>query len=558
MQLLKYIKEHLGIQILIAVSIPVILTVGAITTYGVITVGDLAVTQMQNQGNRLIETLYSSMESLLPMGEEKLINNQLHNLRKKNKDINILIFDFDKTVAFASDSQMTNKQVNEVMDETVFRGSIDKMLADGVSPEKPFQSNEHGIHYMTVARPILNSSECYHCHGTTRKVLGGIVAHLPNEESVRAMNDSKIFTAFLGLFGLIVTLTTVILLFRTIVLKPVNLLLDTASKLKDGNFAFDIPVRGNNELSLICRQMNIVNENLRKMIGETVAGAETIASSAADLSVVADQMASGAKQSAEQSNVAASESEEMSTNMSVAATDTVEASENASGLATAMTEMDASIKEIAHTAGNARTTSESMVGLTNGTTEYVRKLGDAAKDIGEIIKVIDTISYQTKLLALNATIEAASAGESGRGFAVVAKEVKGLADETAKAAEVIKSKIAGMDLSTREVVKAIGAISEGMNDVDSAIATIAAAVEEQSVTTNEMTKNVGNVSKGTQHIAGTVDRSTLAAEKITKNISVIKNIAQESSSCSARVNERAKELLNLSEQLRQLMKQFTV
>ena len=72
-------------------------------------------------------------------------------------------------------------------------------------------------------------------------------------------------------------------------------------------------------------------------------------------------------------------------------------------------------------------------------SEAVNAMGaieGSAREIGQIIGVIDEIAFQTNLLALNAGVEAARAGESGRGFAVVASEVRALAQRSAGAAKV--------------------------------------------------------------------------------------------------------------------------
>ena len=55
-------------------------------------------------------------------------------------------------------------------------------------------------------------------------------------------------------------------------------------------------------------------------------------------------------------------------------------------------------------------------------------MAEQARQIGDVVDLIERIAAQTNLLALNATIEAARAGEMGKGFAVVAQEVKTLAN----------------------------------------------------------------------------------------------------------------------------------
>ena len=74
-------------------------------------------------------------------------------------------------------------------------------------------------------------------------------------------------------------------------------------------------------------------------------------------------------------------------------------------------------------------------------SDKIQILYSEAQAISEVTVMIKEIAEQTKNLALNATIESARAGEAGKGFAVVANEVKALANESAKAAEEITSKV---------------------------------------------------------------------------------------------------------------------
>jgi methyl-accepting chemotaxis protein len=136
-------------------------------------------------------------------------------------------------------------------------------------------------------------------------------------------------------------------------------------------------------------------------------------------------------------------------------------------------------------------------------------------EIGEIISVINDIADQTNLLALNAAIEAARAGESGRGFAVVADEVRKLAERTVKATKEIVSKVQTMQQSTQdtktsmdktlsEVDLSVGYASKAGESLDGIeksimsltdqISSIAAASEEQTAATNEISQNIETVS----------------------------------------------------------------
>jgi methyl-accepting chemotaxis protein len=134
----------------------------------------------------------------------------------------------------------------------------------------------------------------------------------------------------------------------------------------------------------------------------------------------------------------------------------------------------------------------------------VGRLGDSSQEIASVIKMITAIAAQTNLLALNATIEAARAGDAGKGFAVVASEVKELAQETARATEDIATRVDTIQQDTAGAVTAIGEISAVIGEINAFQTTIAAAVEEQTATTNEMNRNVAQAADGSRQIASSI------------------------------------------------------
>ncbi|OJF09858.1 hypothetical protein BG844_35275 [Couchioplanes caeruleus subsp. caeruleus] len=108
---------------------------------------------------------------------------------------------------------------------------------------------------------------------------------------------------------------------------------------------------------------------------------------------------------------------------------------------------------------------------------------------------------QINLLALNATIESARAGEAGKGFAVVAGEVKELAQETARATADIVAQVNAIQTDTGAAVEGIERIGAVVGEINSQQVTIAAAVEEQSVTSAEVSRGITGAARGSTEIA---------------------------------------------------------
>ena len=168
----------------------------------------------------------------------------------------------------------------------------------------------------------------------------------------------------------------------------------------------------------------------------------------------------------------------------------------------------------------------------------VKELDEAARRIGDVVRLITDIAEQTNLLALNATIEAARAGEAGRGFAVVAGEVKALAGQTASATDEIASQIAAMQQATQRSIAAINAIERTITDIGEISGAIAAAVTEQGAATQEIARSVDIAAKRTVETAEEVGRVGDATERTRESVMNVRSFAGELGAVAVRLREQ--------------------
>lgn len=180
-------------------------------------------------------------------------------------------------------------------------------------------------------------------------------------------------------------------------------------------------------------------------------------------------------------------------------------SANVQTVAAATEQLAASIREISRQSAQVAALAGDGAEGAQRTARDIAALADNVAQIGQIVDLIDGIAAQTNLLALNATIEAARAGDAGRGFAIVASEVKALANQTASATEDIRQRVEGVQAATRGSVDAIGSIVTAIDHIRSMTGAIAAAVEEQSAATAEITRNVQAAAVGTEDIRQDLD-----------------------------------------------------
>ena len=341
-------------------------------------------------------------------------------------------------------------------------------------------------------------------------------------------------------------------------------------------------------------------ENLRHLLAQVNAGADTVAQTSGQLSSSASHASSVAVQVAhamDQVTSSIGESVRATATMVAASASQRQAVEQAG---VGIREAGEAARLVAHSAGQTAASAERAADIAVAGGEAVTQtlasmariqkqvdhssltiteLGRKSGKIGSIVETIDDIADQTSLLALNAAIEAARAGEQGRGFAVVASEVRKLAERSTIATHEISDLIGGIraevaasvqaiEATTKEV--AVGAsrsqeASEALSLIQSAAQSVASEVNAARITAGTVDAAVRTVQATMETMHRTTGDNELvlkildtASEAVTvqaKNVSVT---VESQASSIEEINQAAMRLNTMTAYLNDLVRQFSL
>ncbi|MBW3695763.1 HAMP domain-containing protein [Vibrio sp. T187] len=328
------------------------------------------------------------------------------------------------------------------------------------------------------------------------------------------------------------------------IVKPVSQVAQGLSTLADGNLTHTIEVETSDELGKMASSYNRAVLKTQTALKEVLNTTDEVASGAKSITQANELMAQDLSQQAAQVAQISESIEQIAVSIQEVAQKSSDATSSAQ-----------SAGESANAGGSVvKNTIEGMTSINeavSASSTSVAELGKRGAKIGEIIGVINDIAEQTNLLALNAAIEAARAGEAGRGFAVVADEVRALADRTTSATQEITVSIEAIQHDTKTAVDKMDA---GMTHVQEGLG----LAQQAGTSLDDIVQSAHDVAVMIDSIAAASEEQSLASSEVSQHVESVSSVSRKANEQASLAAASAKELDEKAAGLKVLVDQFTV
>lgn len=213
--------------------------------------------------------------------------------------------------------------------------------------------------------------------------------------------------------------------------------------------------------------------------------------------------------------------------------------------ASAVEQISVTVKDIAEQVNNNAKSAETADQMAqdvgsrlNGANDQMKSMTEAMEwisqkstEIGNVIKTIDDIAFQTNILALNAAVEAARAGAAGKGFAVVADEVRNLASKSADAVQsttaLISDSMSAVEKGSsiaKETAASLDSVMGGAAQITTLISDIAKASAEQARAVSQIEEGVEQIAAVVETNSATSQETAASSQELSSESAMLKNM----------------------------------
>jgi len=259
------IRKYLRVKILLGLIVLVTLIMGLVIYINIHNQEKTLFEKAQEFGLDIARLTYASIKRPMATGNSEMVEKQLMHIRDSMKDVEAYICDFNKNIIYASKPETINLSISKFIFNEKAIKYLEEMLETGRAPSMAFEE-KMSKPSLTVLLPILNEEGCYHCHGSSKKVLGGLIVKQSIAGIYNTIHGLRNYNLLIGAIGILFLICLGYFSSLKWVSRPTRELAKKTARVAEGDFSVSMTTDREDSIGILIQNFNTMTQKIRDQI----------------------------------------------------------------------------------------------------------------------------------------------------------------------------------------------------------------------------------------------------------------------------------------------------
>jgi two-component system NtrC family sensor kinase len=258
-----FIRQRLGNRIIATIIVALTLVMSVEIVLDLYFGKKDAIEIMETLSIDLAASTYSGIKYPMSVGDSSAVQQVLLDIHEKMEGIEVFICDTNQLITWSTHHDNIYSNINKNISGAEPLAALESILQTGKAAKQSFENETDGTRHIIIIEPILNEEVCFHCHGSSRKIIGGMIVKTNVERALMAVSASRnriILTTILALIAIIVISYALI---EKFISSRLQKLAEGVKKVAAGDLDFEIQARSSDEIGDLARSFNFMTRELK-------------------------------------------------------------------------------------------------------------------------------------------------------------------------------------------------------------------------------------------------------------------------------------------------------
>jgi two-component system NtrC family sensor kinase len=270
------IRRGFGNKILATVILGIFLVMGVEILLRVYFGTRDRIEMIETLSSDLVASTYSGIRYPMSVGDGEAVERVLADMQRKMDDIEVFICDTRQQIVWSTHREKINSAIADSISSPKVLAGLDETLTSGDIPAASLEEEFQGEPLLVFMQPILNEEECFHCHGTSDRVIGAMVVRANMQRTLAKVTAARNRSILIMVLGISAIFAIIYLLVQKFIRSPVASLTQGVRKVAAGDLDFNIPSKSRDEIGELARSFNRMTRDLKDAREEIKNWTETL------------------------------------------------------------------------------------------------------------------------------------------------------------------------------------------------------------------------------------------------------------------------------------------